>query len=265
MARIPFDPATDYYALLGVAPAASSDEIQAAYRRLAKTFHPDVNGQSAAAAAQMARVNVAKSVLLDRDTRASYDHLRASQARPATTARVARAATVPTRRSTVAPPPAPATSGARYIPQGPGGARPRHRVGTHMGGRSGRGGLDRQTGLLFLIAVPLIAALAIYVFDAVQVSVQAPKQPPADLVLLPNARPTARNAADAVFLLVHQQPPNREVAIQANNLIISRADPSPEGDTLRADGRRLLRAAQTNDSAAWAEVVTDLCRLAGRC
>ena len=86
-----------------------------------------------------------------------------------------------------------------------------------------------------------------------------------DLVLLPNARPTARNAADAVFLLVHAQPPSRDLAVQANNLILARADASPEGETLRADGRRLLRAAQTNDAAAWAEAVADLCLLAGRC
>jgi curved DNA-binding protein CbpA len=263
MARIPFDPATDYYKLLGVTPAASPEEIQAAYRRLAKAYHPDLHADSTAAATNMARVNVAKSVLLDRETRASYDHLRAARGRPAAAARVAHAATTPPPAGRAAPPAA--TSGVRYAPQPSAAGRPRHRVGAHMGGRTGRSGLDRQTGILFLIAVPLIAALAMYVFEAVQVSVQAPRQPPADLVLLPNARPTARNAADAVFLLVHAQPPSRDLAVQANNLILARADASPEGETLRADGRRLLRAAQTNDSAAWAEAVADLCLLAGRC
>ena len=77
MARVPFDPATDYYQLLGVPPGASAEDIQAAYRRLAKAYHPDLNAGSAVAAARMARVNVAKSVLLDREMRAFYDQARA--------------------------------------------------------------------------------------------------------------------------------------------------------------------------------------------
>ena len=71
MARVPFDPSTDYYQVLGVGPGADNEEIQAAYRRLAKEYHPDLHADSLIAAARMARVNVAKSVLLDRDTRAN--------------------------------------------------------------------------------------------------------------------------------------------------------------------------------------------------
>src|SRR5438477_10170731 len=82
MARVPFDPATDYYQLLGVPPGASAEDIQAAYRRLAKEYHPDLHAGSAVAAARMARVNAAKAVLLDRDTRAIYDEMRAQRVRP---------------------------------------------------------------------------------------------------------------------------------------------------------------------------------------
>lgn len=33
----------DYYAVLGVARHASQDDIQREYRKLARTYHPDVN------------------------------------------------------------------------------------------------------------------------------------------------------------------------------------------------------------------------------
>src|SRR5262252_10324597 len=76
MPRVPFDPAIDYYRLLGVDVDAPPEEIQAAYRRLAKAYHPDLNAGSTLAAERMARLNVAKSVLLDRESRAIYDQLR---------------------------------------------------------------------------------------------------------------------------------------------------------------------------------------------
>jgi curved DNA-binding protein len=59
MPRAPFDPATDYYRLLGVASSASAEQIQAAYRRLAKAYHPDLNAGSTVAAARKARVKFA--------------------------------------------------------------------------------------------------------------------------------------------------------------------------------------------------------------
>ena len=265
MPRVPFDPATDYYQLLGVTPGASAEEIQAAYRRLAKAYHPDLNAGSALAEARMARLNIAKSVLLDSATRASYDQVRAS--RRAATFRAAAAA-----RAAGAGYPAQAhghATSVRYAPTAQTVTRPRYRVvPASPGRRTSRVQMDRQTGVLLLLALPLAAALVMYVVQAVQLSAVPLRQPPADLALSPTGpttRLTARGTADAVFLMVHLSGPNRDLANRANNLIVSRRDDSPESELLRADGRRLVRAAASDDVGLWNATVSDLCRLAGRC
>jgi DnaJ-class molecular chaperone len=58
---------------MGVKPDATPDQIHAAYRRQARAYHPDIHPGSAETIARMARLNVAKSVLLDAPTRAAYD------------------------------------------------------------------------------------------------------------------------------------------------------------------------------------------------
>jgi DnaJ-domain-containing protein 1 len=253
MARVPFDPATDYYQLLGVGPTATPEEIQAAYRRLAKAYHPDLNAGSEAAAARMARVNVAKSVLLDHSTRATYD--RARGLRSAQAEAVA-AAVAQVEHSTV-----------RYAPHQT-APRARHRVVSSASARAApRSTFDRGTGVLLLIAVPLIAALCLYIFQAVQVSIEPLKVASADAILAPgqNTHSTARGAADAVFSMVRAEPPSRELALRANNLILARSDSTPESELLRADGRRLLRSANVGDAAGWEAAVGDICQLAARC
>jgi curved DNA-binding protein CbpA len=258
MARVPFDPATDYYKLLGVGPSASVEEIQAAYRRLAKAFHPDLNAGSAVAASRMAGLNVAKSVLLDRDTRAIYDQLRAERT-PA--ARIAAAAARPAAYSPVD------QVSVRYAPYEY-ARRPRYRVVSSASARSvPRASFDRGTGILLLIALPLLAALVLYVFQAVQLSIQPLKIPSPDVALAPGTtnHPTARGAADGVFQMIHAQPPSSELATRANNFILARSDSTPESELLRADGRRLIHAATTGDFAAWEAAVADVCQLAGRC
>ena len=61
----PYSPERDAYVLLGVPSTASTDEVNAACRRLARTFHPDRNGSSRATD-EMAVVNAVRRVMVDR-------------------------------------------------------------------------------------------------------------------------------------------------------------------------------------------------------
>jgi curved DNA-binding protein len=65
---------TDYYAVLGVPKSADQAAIKAAYRKLARTLHPDVN-RDPAAGERFTRVNEANAVLGDPEKRAKYDRL----------------------------------------------------------------------------------------------------------------------------------------------------------------------------------------------
>jgi DnaJ-class molecular chaperone len=65
----------DYYKILGVKRGASEAEIKAAYRRLARKHHPDVNPGDKAAAERFKEINEAYEVLSKPDLRARYDGL----------------------------------------------------------------------------------------------------------------------------------------------------------------------------------------------
>ncbi|MGW2937325.1 DnaJ C-terminal domain-containing protein [Streptomyces sp. NPDC001156] len=64
--------ARDFYEVLGVPRDADKDEIQRAYRKLARRYHPDVN-KDPAAEERFKEINEAFSVLSDPDQRARYD------------------------------------------------------------------------------------------------------------------------------------------------------------------------------------------------
>jgi len=66
----------DYYQVLGVDKGASQKEISAAYRRLAKQYHPDNNPGDAAAEARFKDVSEANAVLSDPEQRRQYDEAR---------------------------------------------------------------------------------------------------------------------------------------------------------------------------------------------
>lgn len=62
----------DYYSILGVSKTATDVEIKHAYRRLAKTYHPDRN-KSPDAEDMIKKVNEAYDVLSDKRKRSEYD------------------------------------------------------------------------------------------------------------------------------------------------------------------------------------------------
>ena len=65
--------ATSFYEILGLPRTASHKEIQAAYKRLARKYHPDVTGGDKEAEEHFKKVNEANEVLSDEETRAAYD------------------------------------------------------------------------------------------------------------------------------------------------------------------------------------------------
>ena len=66
----------DFYAVLGVPPDASADAIKKAYRKLARTHHPDANPGDAGAERRFKEIGEAYGVLSDAEQRQQYDAIR---------------------------------------------------------------------------------------------------------------------------------------------------------------------------------------------
>ena len=81
-----------YYQVLQILPDAAPAEVEAAYRRLARQYHPDLN-KAPDATGRMQALNEAYAVLRDPRKRAAYDRMRA-------------AVPAPRQRPAPAPPPA---------------------------------------------------------------------------------------------------------------------------------------------------------------
>jgi molecular chaperone DnaJ len=67
----------DFYAVLGVSPDASADEVKKAYRKLARQYHPDANAGDATAERRFKEIGEAYAVLSDPEQRQQYDAVRA--------------------------------------------------------------------------------------------------------------------------------------------------------------------------------------------
>lgn len=82
----------EHYEELGVPPTASAAEIRSSYLALARRYHPDrltsdSDAERALAAAKMARINAAWTVLSDRELRARYDASHGAESHPGATVR----------------------------------------------------------------------------------------------------------------------------------------------------------------------------------
>ena len=81
----------NHYAVLGLDPDCTAAQIRAAYRFLAKQYHPDLNPGSPTAVTQTQAINVAHEILSDISRRAAYDRELAAAKKTSAPVRAAKA------------------------------------------------------------------------------------------------------------------------------------------------------------------------------
>jgi DnaJ-like protein len=106
----------DLYRILQVEPNANLEAIHAAYRRLARLYHPDLNPRPEAAE-RMRAINAAYRVLSDSRQRAAYDARRFLRPVPVSSVSgpVGAASVRPARRPVVVPPAQPTSTLERRV------------------------------------------------------------------------------------------------------------------------------------------------------
>ncbi len=67
----------DFYAILGVPKDVTPEALKKAYRKLARSYHPDSNPGDSAAESRFKEISEAHSVLSNPEERAEYDKIRA--------------------------------------------------------------------------------------------------------------------------------------------------------------------------------------------
>ncbi|HEX3428858.1 MAG TPA: J domain-containing protein [Candidatus Limnocylindrales bacterium] len=136
------DEPIDAYKTLQVDPEAEDEVIQAAYRRLAQKYHPDVSGPSPESARRMAALNRAWETLRDPVRRRAYDRERRSASHASQWTPTGGPSTSTPAASSSHGRRAPEHGGARHT-EAPGGeaTRPPDTVSTDWtSGRSSHGG-----------------------------------------------------------------------------------------------------------------------------
>ncbi len=136
--------ASDPYKILQVDPEAEDEVIQAAYRRLARKYHPDL-AETAEAAGRMAAINAAWELIGEPAARKAYDAQRAADRRAAAAAAAA-APSTPAAATGSGLPQRPSTTSRPASPPPP--AKPREPEATSADWTSGRssvgGGYDES-------------------------------------------------------------------------------------------------------------------------